>query len=102
MPQILIEDSGNLNHPKNVKSIINTTVSHLISCQPPWMGEKKRCSEKYMILEISIKSLKKYLKSNCIKSELVQKNFSSIFLKLPVTSLNSQEIVRTTAFQSIS
>ena len=82
MPQILIEDSGNLNHPKNVKSIINTTVSHLISCQPPWMGEKKRCSEKYMILEISIKSLKKYLKSNCIKSELVQKIFSSILLKL--------------------
>ena len=32
MPQILIEDSGNLNHPKNVKSISNTTVSHLVSC----------------------------------------------------------------------
>ena len=33
MPQILIEDSGNLEHPKNVKSISNTTVSHLVSCR---------------------------------------------------------------------
>ena len=29
MPQILIEDSGNLKHPKGVKSISNTAVSHL-------------------------------------------------------------------------
>ena len=29
MPQILIEDSGNLKHPKNVKSISNTTGSQL-------------------------------------------------------------------------
>ena len=40
-----------------------------------------------------------YLKSNCFKTELVKKNFSSIFLKLQVTSLDSQEIVRTTVFQ---
>ena len=33
MPQILIEDSGNLKHPKNVKSISNATVSHLVSCR---------------------------------------------------------------------
>ena len=33
MPKILIEDSGNLEHPKNVKSISNTTVSHLVSCR---------------------------------------------------------------------
>ena len=32
MPQIFIEDFGNLKHPKNVKSINNTTVSHLVSC----------------------------------------------------------------------
>ena len=32
MPKIFIEDSGNLKHPKNVKSINNTTVSYLISC----------------------------------------------------------------------
>ena len=31
MPQILIEDSGNLKHPKNVKSISNATVP-LVSC----------------------------------------------------------------------
>ena len=29
MPQILIEDSDNLKHPKGVKSISNTAVSHL-------------------------------------------------------------------------
>ena len=33
MPQILIEDSGNLKHPKNEKSISNTTVSYLVSCR---------------------------------------------------------------------
>ena len=33
MSQILIEDSGNLKHPKNVKSISNTTASHLDSCR---------------------------------------------------------------------
>ena len=33
MPKIFIEDSGNLKHPKNVKSISNTTVSHLVSCR---------------------------------------------------------------------
>ena len=33
MLQIFIEDSGNLKHPKNVKSINNTTGSHLISCR---------------------------------------------------------------------
>ena len=31
MPQIFIENSGNLKHPKNVKSINNTTGSHLVS-----------------------------------------------------------------------
>ena len=32
MPQILIEDPGNLKHPKNVESISNTMVSHLVRC----------------------------------------------------------------------
>ena len=32
MPKILIKDSGNLKDPKNMKSISNTTVSHLASC----------------------------------------------------------------------
>ena len=32
MPKIFIEDSGNLEHPKNVKSISNTTSSYLVSC----------------------------------------------------------------------
>ena len=46
--------------------------------------------------------MKKYLKSNCIKSELVQKDFSSILLKLQVTSLDSPEIVRATVLQNTS
>ena len=29
MPQIFIEDSGNLKHSKNIKGINNTTGSHL-------------------------------------------------------------------------
>ena len=33
MPEILIEDSRNLKHPKNVKSISNPAVSHLVSCR---------------------------------------------------------------------
>ena len=33
MIQFFIEDSGNLKHPKNVKSIYNSTVSHLASCR---------------------------------------------------------------------
>ena len=33
MPKIFIEDSGNFKHPKNMKNINNTTVSHLVSCR---------------------------------------------------------------------
>ena len=33
MPKIFIKDTGNLKHPKNVKSISNTKVSHLVSCR---------------------------------------------------------------------
>ena len=46
--------------------------------------------------------MKKYLKSNGIKRELVQKDFSSILLKLQVTSLDSPEIVRTTVLENTS
>ena len=57
MRQILIEDSGNLKHPKSVKSISNTTASHLVSCRvkpgPATIkGSEKRGSEKYMLSEI--------------------------------------------------
>ena len=37
-----------------------------------------------------------------MKSELVQKDFSSILLNLQVTSLDSPEIVRTTVLQNTS
>ena len=33
MPKIFIEDSSNLKHPKNVKSINNTMSSYLVSCR---------------------------------------------------------------------
>ena len=33
MPRIFIEDSSNLKHHKNVKSINNTTSSYLVSCR---------------------------------------------------------------------
>ena len=46
--------------------------------------------------------MKKYLKCNCIKSEPVQKDFSSILLKLQVTSLDSPQLVRTTFLQNAS
>ena len=118
MLQILIEDSGNLKHPKNVKSISNTTVYHLVSCRviprPATMKgwEKEvfwkihalgnlKCNKKNN-LESKQNPWRKYLKSNCIKSEIVQENFSSIFLKLQVTYFDSQEIVRTTALQNTS
>ena len=104
MPQILIEDSGNLEHPKNVKSISNTTVSHLVSCRviprPATMkGWEKEVFWKMRALgnlkcnksnNLESKNTWKYLKSNCIRSELVQKNFPSIFLKLQITSFDSQ------------
>ena len=31
--QVFIEDCGKLKHPKKVKSINNTTASHLVSCR---------------------------------------------------------------------
>ena len=46
--------------------------------------------------------MKKYLKSNCIKSELVQKDFSSILLKLQVIALDLPEIVTTTVLKNPS
>ena len=46
--------------------------------------------------------MKKYLKSKCIKSELVQKDFSSYLLKLQVTCLDSPKIVRTAVLQNTS
>ena len=53
MPKIFIEDSSNLEHPKNVKSINNTTSSHLVSCREISRGDfspsrgEKRCVLKY-------------------------------------------------------
>ena len=59
MPKFFIEDSSNLKHPKNVKSVNNITSYYLVSCRvifrPDTMKEwKKMCSEKYVLLESKI------------------------------------------------
>ena len=50
----------------------------------------------------TLKSFKKCLKSNFIKSELVQKDFSSILLKLQVTFVDPPKIVRTAVSKNTS
>ena len=52
-----------------------------------------KCNKSNKIVKILEKIL---ADNNCIKSELVQRDFSKILLKLQVTSLDSPEIVRTT------
>ena len=89
-----------------MKSINNTTDSHLVNCCVIPGSDTMQEWEKEVFWKICAlgnlqcnknKNLKfrspwkKYLKSNCIKSELVQKIFSSILLKLQVTSLYSPE-----------
>ena len=49
-----------------------------------------------IITQNPCKILENILKSNCITSELVQKDVSSILLKLQVISRDSSETVRTT------
>ena len=46
--------------------------------------------------------LEKIPEINCIESELVQEDFSSILLKLQVASVYSSEIVKTDVLQNIS
>ena len=60
-----------------------------------------KCNQNNMTLNLG-KILEKYLKSNCIKSELLLKDFSSILLKLQVTSRDPPDIVRATVLQNTS
>ena len=66
MPQILIEDSDSLKHPKNVESISNTTVFHLVSCCRPATMEGW---EKEMFWKIHALGNLKYNKSNNLESK---------------------------------
>ena len=52
MPQIFIEDSGSLEHPKNVKSISNITDSYLVSCRVIPRPAIVKGREKYVLLEV--------------------------------------------------
>ena len=68
-----------------------------------WNRPYAKCWVKDFILTYKQgKNLEKYLKSACIKSQLLQKDFWSIMLKLQVTSRESPEIVRTTFLQNTS
>ena len=53
MPKTFIEDSDNLKQPKNVKSIDNTTVSHLVSCYIITRPATTKAWEKELFWEIS-------------------------------------------------
>ena len=64
MPQILIEDSGNLRHPKNVKSISNTTVSCPVIPRPA----TRKGWEKDVFWKIHALGNLKCNKSNNLKS----------------------------------
>ena len=68
MPQILIKDSGNLKHPKNVKSISNTTVYHLASCRVKPRSATMKGWEKGVLWKIHALRNLKYNKSNNLKS----------------------------------
>ena len=69
MPQILIEDSDNLKHPKNVESISNTTVSHLVSCRLIPRPDTMEEWEKEMFWKIHALGNLKYNKSNNLESK---------------------------------
>ena len=71
MPQILIEDSGNLKHPKNVKSISNTTVFHLTSCRVIPRPATMKGWEKEVFWKIHALGNLKCNKSNTLKSKYI-------------------------------
>ena len=67
-PKISIEGSSNLKHPKDVKSINNTTVSYLVSCHiTPRPATMKR-SEQEVFWKIRALRNLKCNKSNNLKS----------------------------------
>ena len=68
MPKIFIEDSSNLKHPKNVKSINNTTSSYLVSCRVIPRPATTKGWEKAVFWKIRALGNLKYNKSNNLKS----------------------------------
>ena len=68
MLQIFIEDSGSLEHPKNVKSISNITDSYLASCRVIPRPAIVKGREKEVFWKIRSLGSLKYNKSNNLKS----------------------------------
>ena len=87
MHKTFVEDSGNLKHHKNVKSIKNTKGSLLVSCVIPRPATMKGW-EKEVFWKMGALGNLKCNKSNNLKFD----NFSSILLNLQVTSFDSPEI----------
>ena len=68
MLKIFIEDSSKLKHPKNVKSINNTTSSYLVSCRVIPRPATMKGSEKDVLRKICALGNLKCNKSNNLKS----------------------------------
>ena len=69
MPQILIEDYGNIKHPKNVKSISNTTVCRLVGCRVMPRPATMKWWEKEVFWKIHALGNLKCNKSNKLESK---------------------------------
>ena len=94
MPQIFIEDPGNLKHPKNVKTNNNSFISYLVTCRliskaAIVKGQEKEVFWKRCFFGI----LKCNKKSNCIKSELLQTNYKLI------NAWNTRNLIKTLYFR---
>ena len=68
MHKVFMEDSGHLRHPKKVKSINNTTGSHLVSCRVIPRPASMKGWEKDMFLKICALGNLKCNKSKNLKS----------------------------------
>ena len=68
MPKIFIEDSSNLKHSKNVKSINNTTSSYLVSCRVISSPATMKRREKDVFWKIQALGNLKCTKSKNLKS----------------------------------
>ena len=103
MPQILIEDSGNLKHLKNVESISNTTVSHLVSCRVIPRAATMKGWEKKVFWKIHALGNLKYNKSTNLESRWNPwKNTWKVTASKANLYRDSQEIVWIAVLQNTS
>ena len=87
MPKTFIEGSGNLKYPRNVKTINNTTVSHLVICcvipRPGTMkGWEKETFGKIRVLgNLKCNKSNEYFNWTSITSD-VQQQISKLFKRI--------------------